>query len=65
MRAAFARIRTDTLIGMAISNVIALAIIVTAAATLNKAGIRNIETSTQAAEAFDPLRAIFKRNGNR
>jgi Mn2+/Fe2+ NRAMP family transporter len=46
---AFARIRTDTLLGMAFSNVIALAIIITTAATLHRAGVTNIETSTQAA----------------
>jgi Mn2+/Fe2+ NRAMP family transporter len=49
---AFARIRTDTLLGMAFSNVIALAIIVATAASLHKAGVTDIETSTQAAEAL-------------
>jgi Mn2+/Fe2+ NRAMP family transporter len=45
----------DTLVGMAFSNIIALAIIFTTAATLNKAGITNIETSAQAAEALKPV----------
>jgi Mn2+/Fe2+ NRAMP family transporter len=56
---AFARIRADTLVGMGFSNVIALAIIFTTAATLNKAGITDIETSTQAAEALKPVAGEF------
>jgi NRAMP (natural resistance-associated macrophage protein)-like metal ion transporter len=56
---AFARIRADTLVGMAFSNIIALAIIITTAATLNKAGITNIETSAQAAEALRPIAGNF------
>jgi NRAMP (natural resistance-associated macrophage protein)-like metal ion transporter len=57
--AAFARIRADTLVGMAFSNIIALAIIMTTAATLNKAGITHIETSVQAAEALRPIAGDF------
>ena len=49
------RIRTDTLVGMGISNVIALFIIVATAATLNASGITNIQTSSQAAEALRPV----------
>jgi NRAMP (natural resistance-associated macrophage protein)-like metal ion transporter len=56
---AFARIRTDTLIGMAFSNIIALAIIICTAATLHSAGVTRIETSTQAAEALKPIAGIF------
>jgi Mn2+/Fe2+ NRAMP family transporter len=56
---AFARIRADTLVGMAFSNIIALAIIFTTAATLNKAGVTNIETSAQAAEALRPIAGDF------
>jgi Mn2+/Fe2+ NRAMP family transporter len=52
---AFERIRADTLVGMAFSNIIALAIIFTTGATLHKAGITNIETSAQAAEALKPV----------
>jgi NRAMP (natural resistance-associated macrophage protein)-like metal ion transporter len=52
---AFDRIRADTLVGMAFSNIIALAIIFTTAATLHKTGITNIETSAQAAEALKPV----------
>ncbi|MDX0894692.1 divalent metal cation transporter [Sinorhizobium medicae] len=53
------RIRADTLIGMAFSTVIALAIIVTTAATLNEAGITDIESSAQAAEALRPIAGNF------
>jgi Mn2+/Fe2+ NRAMP family transporter len=56
---AFERIRADTLIGMAFSNVIALAIILTTASTLHKAGVTNIETSEQAAEALRPIAGEF------
>jgi Mn2+/Fe2+ NRAMP family transporter len=58
-RNAFERIRADTLVGMAFSNLIALAIILTAAATLNKAGITSVETSAQAAEALKPIAGEF------
>jgi Mn2+/Fe2+ NRAMP family transporter len=52
---ALERIRLDTYIGMAFSNLIALAIIITTAATLHRSGVTNIQTSTQAAEALRPL----------
>jgi NRAMP (natural resistance-associated macrophage protein)-like metal ion transporter len=42
---AFTRIRADTLAGMAFSNLIAISIMITTAATLNKAGIKDIATS--------------------
>lgn len=51
----FARIRIDTYIGMAFSNIVALFIIITCAATLNAHGITNIQTSAQAAEALRPI----------
>ena len=57
--AAFSRIRADTLMGMALSNLIALAIIFTTAATLHQAGITNVESSTQAAEALRPIAGNF------
>jgi Mn2+/Fe2+ NRAMP family transporter len=50
-----ARMRLDTMIGMGLSNVIALFIMLTTAATLNAHGITNIQTSAQAAEALRPL----------
>lgn len=53
------RIRTDTLVGMGFSNVIALFIIVATAATLNASGITDIQTSSQAAEALRPVAGAF------
>ena len=44
---------------MAFSNLIALAIILAAAATFNKAGITSVETSAQAAEALKPIAGEF------
>ena len=55
----FHRIRADTIVGMAFSNLIALSIIVTAAATLHAAGKTDIQTSAQAAEALRPIAGIF------
>jgi Mn2+/Fe2+ NRAMP family transporter len=57
--AAFERIRLDTLIGMGLSNLVALAIMLTAAATLNAAGKTDIESSQMAAEALRPLAGEF------
>ncbi len=51
----FHRIRADTMVGMAFSNLIAISIIITAAATLNATGKTDIETSAQAAEALRPI----------
>jgi NRAMP (natural resistance-associated macrophage protein)-like metal ion transporter len=47
-----ARIQLDTIVGMGFSNLIALFIILTTAATLNAHGVTNIQTSSQAAEAL-------------
>src|SRR5215470_912805 len=49
------RIKIDTYIGMGFSNLIALCIIVSAAATLYAAGIHEVRTAAQAAEALRPL----------
>ena len=49
------RIGFDTYVGMALSNLVAFAIILTTAVTLNKAGITDIATSEQAAAALRPL----------
>jgi NRAMP (natural resistance-associated macrophage protein)-like metal ion transporter len=49
------RIRWDTYVGMGFSNLIAFFIILSAAATLHVAGITDIQTSGQAAEALKPL----------
>src|SRR5204863_3080765 len=48
-RREFSRIRADTIVGMAFSNLIALSIIVTVAATLHAAGKTDIQTSADAA----------------
>ena len=56
---ALERIRLDTYIGMGFSNLVALSIMVTTAATLHVAGVTNIETSTQAAEALRPVAGPF------
>jgi NRAMP (natural resistance-associated macrophage protein)-like metal ion transporter len=55
----FHRIRADTVVGMAFSNLIALSIICTAAATLHAAGKTDIQTSAQAAEALRPIAGAF------
>src|SRR5829696_4741222 len=49
------RIELDTLAGMGVSNLIALAIMITTAATLHVNGVTEIETSAQAAEALRPI----------
>jgi Mn2+/Fe2+ NRAMP family transporter len=56
---ALSRIRADTMVGMAVSNVIAIAIMMTTAATLNAHGVTAIETSAQAAEALRPIAGEF------
>lgn len=53
------RIRFDTFVGMAFSNLVALAIMVTTAATLHAAGTTDIQTSAQAAEALKPVAGEF------
>ena len=53
------RIKLDTLIGMAVSNLVAFFIILCAAVTLHDAGITDIQTSAQAAEALRPLAGPF------
>src|SRR6201747_2988487 len=55
----FHRIRADTIVGMELSNLIALSIIFTAAATLHAAGKTDIQTSAQAAEALRPIAGQF------
>ena len=50
-----ARIEADTLIGMGFSHIVALFIIIATGATLHTAGIYEIESAAQAAEALRPL----------
>ncbi|MGZ5870019.1 MAG: NRAMP family divalent metal transporter [Croceibacterium sp.] len=49
------RIEYDTVGGMAASNIVALAIVFATAATLHGAGVTDIQTSAQAAEALRPI----------
>jgi NRAMP (natural resistance-associated macrophage protein)-like metal ion transporter len=58
-KSALARIQLDTLIGMAFSNLVALAIMITAAVTLHTAGHHDIESAAQAAEALRPVAGDF------
>ncbi|MFN3370951.1 MAG: NRAMP family divalent metal transporter [Sphingomonadaceae bacterium] len=53
------RIGYDTLIGMGFSNLIAFFIMLTTAVTLNRAGITDITTSAEAAEALRPIAGPF------
>ncbi|HET6389667.1 divalent metal cation transporter [Hyphomicrobium sp.] len=53
------RIRTDTMVGMGVSNLIALFIIFATAATLHANGVTEIQTSSQAAEALRPVAGVF------
>ncbi len=53
------RIALDNHVGMAFSNLIAFFIMLTTAMTLHKAGITDIETSAQAAEALRPIAGEF------
>src|SRR5260370_809993 len=53
------RIEIDTYVGMGLSNLIALCIIVTTAATLHRHGVTDIQTSEQAAEALRPIAGEF------
>jgi len=56
---AIQRIRLDTYVGMAFANLVALAIIVTTAATLHADGITDISTSSEAAQALRPVAGPF------
>jgi Mn2+/Fe2+ NRAMP family transporter len=54
-----ARIKIDTYLGMAFSNLIAFFIMLTTAATLHAHGVTDIQTSAQAAEALRPIVGNF------
>jgi NRAMP (natural resistance-associated macrophage protein)-like metal ion transporter len=56
---AFARMRIDTIAGMAVSNLVALAIMISTAATLHAAGKTDIQTAADAARALEPLAGKF------
>jgi Mn2+/Fe2+ NRAMP family transporter len=53
------RIQLDTLVGMAFSTIVSLAIVFATAATLHANGVFNITTSQQAAEALRPIAGQF------
>jgi NRAMP (natural resistance-associated macrophage protein)-like metal ion transporter len=59
LRSELARIRFDTMVGMAFSNLIGISIIMSTAATLHAAGTTNIQSSAQAAAALKPLAGPF------
>jgi NRAMP (natural resistance-associated macrophage protein)-like metal ion transporter len=58
-KAALSRIRVDTIAGMLVSNLIAIAIMISTAATLHQAGKTNIQTAAEAAKALEPLAGHF------
>ncbi|MGI4958378.1 MAG: Nramp family divalent metal transporter [Janthinobacterium lividum] len=58
-RREFRRMRLDTFSGMAVSNIVALAIIVGTAATLHAAGKTRIDTAADAAQALEPVAGHF------
>jgi Mn2+/Fe2+ NRAMP family transporter len=58
-REQFDRIGVDTYAGMALSNLVAFFIILTAAVTLHAHGVKDIQTADQAASALRPLAGKF------
>lgn len=56
---ALERIRLDTYVGMAFSNSVALAIIITTAVTLHASGITDIDSADAAAQALRPVAGSF------
>jgi len=55
----FRRMRIDTWSGMALSNIVAIAIMIGTAATLHIAGKTSIETAADAAQALEPIAGRF------
>jgi NRAMP (natural resistance-associated macrophage protein)-like metal ion transporter len=58
-RREFRRMRLDTFFGMAVSNLVALAIMIGTAATLHAAGKIDITTAADAARALEPVAGKF------
>jgi Mn2+/Fe2+ NRAMP family transporter len=56
---AIQRIEVDTIAGMAMSNLIALAIMIATAATLHQHGVTNINSAADAASALKPIAGRF------
>jgi NRAMP (natural resistance-associated macrophage protein)-like metal ion transporter len=57
--AEYRRIRLDTLVGMAFSNLISIAIVMATAATLHARGVTDVQSAAQAAEALRPIAGKF------
>jgi NRAMP (natural resistance-associated macrophage protein)-like metal ion transporter len=55
----YRRIRLDTLVGMAFSNLISIAIVIATASTLHVRGVTDVQTAAQAAEALRPIAGQF------
>ena len=55
----FRRMRLDTFSGMALSNIVAIAIMIGTAATLHAAGKTSIDTAADAARALQPIAGRF------
>jgi len=55
----FARMRIDTWSGMALSNIVAIAIMIGTAATLHATGKTSIDTAADAAQALEPIAGHF------
>jgi len=55
----FARMRIDTWSGMALSNIVAIAIMIGTAATLHAAGKTSVDTAADAAAALEPIAGHF------
>jgi len=53
------RIKQDTIVGMTLSNLVALCIVLATAVTLSQHGITQIDSSAQAAEALRPVAGEF------
>jgi len=53
------RIKQDTIVGMTLSNLVALCIVLATAVTLSQHGITEIDSSAQAAEALRPVAGEF------
>ncbi|MGH6827348.1 MAG: NRAMP family divalent metal transporter [Rhizomicrobium sp.] len=58
-RRALYRIEVDTITGMLLSDLVALAIMISTAATLHRAGVTNIRTAADAASALAPAAGPF------
>lgn len=56
---AFRHMRIDTILGMLLSNLVALAIMISTAATLHASGKTDIATAADAAQALEPLAGKF------